>query len=253
MNPDERRRQIMNILMKDGKVRVNTLSNLFGISEVSIRNDLSELESKGMLQRVHGGAITTSKAYYNMSLQERMQTNSEEKFRIAHAASALIDHNDSILLNSGTTTLYTVRQLLNHKNLLIITNAVSISTEIGHYDNIHVILLGGNYQPQYQFTYGDDTLLNLQKYNADKLIMAIDGIHPEKGITTSMHLESEIDRQMIQRARRVIAVADYTKINRVSLSYIGQVNAIDTLVTDKKANKDTLSLLQEKGIEIITA
>lgn len=252
MNPDERRRQIINILMRDGKVRVNTLSDLFGISEVSIRNDLSELESKGMLQRVHGGAITTSKAYYNMSFQERMQTNSEEKFRIAQGASTLINHNDSILLNSGTTTLYTVRQLINHKNLLIVTNAISIATEIGHYDNIHMILLGGNYQPQYQFTYGDDTLFNLEKYNVDKLIMAVDGIHPERGITTSMHLESEIDRQMIQRARRVIIVADYTKINRVSLSYIGEVNTIDTLVTDKKADKAVLAQLEEKGIEIIT-
>jgi DeoR/GlpR family transcriptional regulator of sugar metabolism len=249
---EERRKQIMELLIRDGKVKVNALSEIFNISEVSIRNDLSDLESKGMLQRIHGGAITTSKAYYNMSFQERMQTNRDEKFRIARATADLIDSYDSVFFNSGTTTLYTARQLIEHKNLLIVTNAVSISTEIGHYDGINLILLGGNYQPQYQFTYGDDTLNNLKKYNADKLVIAIDGIHPEKGITSFLHLESEIDRQMLQRARRVIAVADHTKINRISFSYIDKVEAIDTLVTDKKADKNTLSLLQEKGVQVIT-
>ncbi len=252
LNSEDRRKTILDMLMRDGKVKVNKLSKLFNISEVTIRNDLSELESRGMLQRVHGGAVSTSKAYYNMSFQERMETNREEKLRIAQAAASLIDKNDSVLFNSGTTTLYTARQLTENKNLIIVTNSISIASEIGHYDGINLILLGGNYNPQYQFTYGDDTLSALQKYNTDKLILAVDGVHPERGLTSFLHLEATIDQHMIQNATQVIVVADHTKLNRVSFSYIDKIESVDTLITDSKADKNILAQLKENGIDIIT-
>ncbi|MDD3840551.1 MAG: DeoR/GlpR family DNA-binding transcription regulator [Clostridia bacterium] len=248
---EKRRNKIIDIITRDGKVKVSQLSNLFNISEVTIRNDLSELEADGVLERTHGGAISTSKAYFNMSFHERMKTNKQEKMKIAETAANMVNDGDYIMFNSGTTTLYTAQKLRNNKNLVIVTNAISIAHEISHFNGVQIILLGGNYNPKYQFTYGDDTINGLKKYKVDKLILSVDGISAKDGITTFLHLESEINRQMIKRVNKVIAVADHTKINRVSFAYIDKVNVIDTLITDTKADKEHIEILKEKGIEVI--
>ena len=250
LNIEDRRGKILEMLTQEGKVKVSELSRLFSISEVTIRNDLSELEAAGLLERTHGGAITTYKAYYSMSLNERARTNEEEKRKIASAAASMISDGDTIMINSGTTTLFVVQELKNVKNLTIVTNSLPISQEIGHHKNIHVILLGGNFNPQYQFTYGDDTIIQLKRYKADKLILAADGISSEDGITTCHHFEAEVNRQMIARVNKTIVVADYTKIGRASFAYIDPLQNIDCLVTKKNANRNEIKLITETGIEV---
>jgi len=250
LNIEDRRNKILDILTQQGKVRVTELSKLFGISEVTIRNDLSELENAGLLERVHGGAVSTYRAYYNMSLHERMKTNEEEKREIAREVAALVSDGDALMSNSGTTTLFVIQELKNIKNLTIVTNSIAISQEIGHYKNINVILLGGNLNPQYQFTYGDDAISQLKRYKADKLILSVDGISAEEGITTYFHLEAEVNRQMIARANKTLIVADYTKVGRASFSHINSIDCVDYLVTNRKANQDEIEALRERGIEV---
>jgi len=247
---EARRKKILEILMQEGKVKVVDLSKLFGISEVTIRNDLSELESAGMLERIHGGAISTHKAYYNMSLHDRMKTNETEKREIAAAVSTLISDGDTLMVNSGTTTLFAIQELKNVKNMTIVTNSIPIAQEAGYYSNAHVIMLGGNINPQYQFSYGDDAINQLKKYKADMLILAVDGISSEEGITTYHHLEAEINRQMIARVNKTIVVADYTKIGRISFAHIDSIGSIDILVTNRKASPEEIRKIEKKGIEV---
>ena len=249
LSVDDRRNKIFEMLNRTGKVKVIDLSKLFGISEVTIRNDLSELENAGCLERIHGGAISTSKAYYNMSLHDRMKTNEDEKRNIAIEVASMISDGDTVIINSGTTTLFAVRELKNIKNLTLLTNSLSIAQEVGHYNNIQVILLGGNLNTQYMFTYGDDTLNQLKKYKADKLILAADGVCVEEGVTTYHHLEAEVNRQMIARVNKTIIVADYTKIGRASFARIDSLDNIDILVTNNKANNEEIEAIKEKGIE----
>ena len=251
LNAEDRKKRIMDLLNREGKVKVVDLSRMFGISEVTIRNNLSELEAAGMLERIHGGAIITHHAYYNMSLKDRMRTNEEEKRRIAVKVVSMIAEGDTVMINSGTTTLIAAQKLKDIKNLTIVTNSVSIAQEIGHLKNIHVILLGGNFDPQYQYTFGDDALHQLKKYKADKLILAADGISSEDGITTYHHLETELNRQMIARVNKTFIVADYTKIGRASFSCIDAIDNVDTLITDNKANQDEINAIREKGVEVI--
>ena len=250
LNIEERRKKIIEMLHHEGRVKVVDLSKLFGISEVTIRNDLTELESSGILERIHGGAISTNKAYYNMSLNDRMKTNEFEKRNIATAVALMVADGDTIMINSGTTTLYVVKELRNVKNLTIVTNSLSIAQEAAYCCNIHVIVLGGNFNPQYQFTYGDDTINQLKKYKADKLILSADGVSSEDGITTYHHLEAEVNRQMISRVNRTIVALDYTKIGRSSFAHIDNLDNIDLLVTNQKANQSQIELIREKGIEI---
>lgn len=247
---DNRRKKIIELLNKEGKIKVIGLSRLFGISEVTIRNDLSALEEEGLLERIHGGAVSTYKSYYNMSLSDRMKTNEEEKRAIAADCASLITNGDTIMINSGTTTLFVVQELKHIKNLTLVTNSLAIALEAGHFGNMQVILLGGNYNDQYQFTYGDDTVNQLKRYKADKLILAADGVSAEEGVTTYHHLEAEVNRQMLDRVNKTIVVADYTKISRTSFAYINSIGSVDILVTNKNSNQDEINAIKEKGVEI---
>lgn len=247
---DERRKKIIELLSKEGKVKVIELSKLFGISEVTIRNDLTELEQQGLLERIHGGAVSTNKAYYNMSLHERMKTHESEKICIAEQTALLISEGDTIMMNSGTTTLFVVQQLKGIKNLTIMTNSITIAQEIGHCSNMNVILLGGNFNPQYQFTYGDDTISQLKRYKADKLILAADGVSLEDGVTTYHQLEAEVNRQMISRVKKTIVVADYTKVGRSSFAFIDDIDNIECLVTNSTANREEIDGIVKRGIEV---
>ena len=250
MDVENRRSSILDILAQEGKVKVIELSKLFNLSEVTIRNDLADLDEAGLLERRHGGAVSTNKAYYNMSFNDRMKTNEKEKRQIAAACAAMIDDGDTLMLNSGTTTLFVVQELRNSKNLTIVTNCVSIAQEVMNYDKINIILLGGNFNAQYQFTYGDDTLNQLKKYKADKLVLSADGVNCSEGITTFHHLESEVNHQMISRANKTIVVADYTKIGRASFAHIDPIKNVDCIITNINADTDEVELFKENAIEV---
>ncbi len=248
---DDRRSSILEMLRSKGKVKVTDLSRLFNISEVTIRNDLSELERDGMLTRVHGGAVGTRKAYCNMSLNDRMVVNREEKLRIAKAVKLMISEGDTLMLDSGTTTYYVAREIAHIKNLTIVTNSLQVAQELSYQSNINVILLGGSLDPRYQFTFGDDALNQLKKYKADKMIIAVDGVSVSSGLTTYHYLEAEVSRQMSTRANRTIAVADYSKIAREGFAHIGAITSIDTLVTNKEADKEEIGAISNLGIEVL--
>jgi len=250
LDVDRRRQRILELLEKNAKVKVAELSQIFSISNVTIRNDLAELEDAGLLERIHGGAIRSHKAYYSMSLKERMKTNEDEKRRIAVKVASMVSAGDTLMMDSGTTTLFIARELKNTKDLTIVTNSLAIAEEIGYRDNIHFILVGGSLDLRYQFTYGDDAAQQLKRYKADLMVVSADGVSAEDGITTRHHNEAEVSRQMLLRANKAIAAVDFTKVGRGSFAFLGDVDCLDVLVTDEKANQEELALIREKGVKI---
>lgn len=250
---NQRRMQILDILEKESKIKVSDLGQLFDISDVTIRNDLRDLEEAGLLERVHGGAIRSNKAYYSMTFKERLQTNRQEKLSIALKTVSLLSPGDTVMMDSGTTTLYIARELKTIKDLTIVTNSLAVAEEIGYRESVNVILIGGSLDPRYQFTYGDDAVQQLKKYRADLMIVSADGVSIEDGITTHHSKEAEVSRQMMARANRSVAVVDFSKVGRGSFAYINPADCLDMLVTDEKANQDELTSLREKGIKIIIA
>jgi len=241
--------KILELLHKNGKVKVNDLSKRFGISEVSIRADLAELEEKQLLSRIHGGAISSYKAYYNMSLSQRSSVNEAEKLKIAEAVSEMVEDHDTIIMNAGTTPLFVMRAL-NKKNLTIVTNSIAIALEAGKFTNLKVILLGGDVNSEYQFTYGTAALKSLSEYHADKLILSVDGISHENGLSTFYYQEADICKKMIEQSKTVIIAADYTKIGRVAFSSITNASAADIIVTNKNSAPDEIAGLKAMGIRI---
>jgi len=249
----ERRTKILDLLRSNGKVIVSELSEMFGVSEVSIRNDLADLETKGLLSRVHGGAVAFSDSYYNMSLAQRANTNRSQKEEIAKKTAQLIHDNQSVMMNAGTTTLAVMKELASKSNIKIVTNSVVLALEGGKYPNLHIMLLGGEVNAEYQFVYGTQTLSQLDEYKADVLILSADGIDDVGGITTYYDMEADICRKMIKQSKRVIATLDSTKIGKVTYKKISDIDKVDTLVTSIGANKKEIQKLKKKDVNIIVA
>ncbi len=252
LSAQQRREQILELLHEHGKVRVSDLAHLFDISEVSIRIDLADLESRGLLSRVHGGAVSSYKTYYSMNFNQRSGTNEAEKRAIAEYVAETIKDNDTVMMNSGTTTLFVLRALNARQNISIITNSIAIALEASGNANFNVVLLGGLVNTKYQFTYGDDALHQLKTYHADKLILSVDGIHAENGFTTYYNQEAEICRQMLALSGSTTIAADYTKIGRTALTRIAPMHVAEVLVTNQKATEDELEPIRRAGLHIVT-
>lgn len=230
----ERRQKILEILHQDGKVKVNELSELFDISEVSIRIDLADLEAKGLLSRVHGGAVSSYKTYYNMDMQQRLSANQDQKQSIARQIIGMLDENDTIMLNAGTTTLTVFRMIPATMNLSIVTNSIAIALEAAANPNFNVVLLGGSVNSKYQFIYGDDAIDQLKKYHADKLILSVDGITVDGGLTTYYNHEVELDRLMLSRSATRIVATDSTKLGRTAFARIADTSEADYIITNNE-------------------
>ena len=181
---DFRRQKILELLAQDGQVKVTQLSELFHTTPVTIRSDLAALEKDGYLKRVTGGAVQTVRNFYTMDAQQRKSYNLEAKTAIAKAVAELIEDGDTLLINSGTTTLLIATELKKRNSLNVVTNSMSVAVELASCPTFRVLLLGGEVNAQYSFSYGNTALEQLSRYKADKAILSIDGIHSQAGITT---------------------------------------------------------------------
>lgn len=248
----ERRDKILSLLSENGRVYVNQLSEIFEVSSVVIRADLAELEKLDLLSRVHGGAITSYRSYRDMTLLQRSNTNLKEKNDIATRVLELVKNHDTLIMNAGTTTLFILRALWE-RNITIVTNSIALALEGAKNPNFKIILLGGDVDADYQFTYGTAALKELERYNANLLIMSVDGVDVKDGISTFYYHEAELCQKMISQSSKVLVAADYSKIGRTAFSKIESLNAIDTLITNDKASEKYLDSIRALGIEVIKA
>lgn len=248
---EQRKEQIIELLRQNGSVKVSELSKMFGVSEVTIRIDLKDLESKGMLLCVHGGAISHYKNYYNMSFKQRMKANETEKRRIAEALCSYVDDDDTIMMNSGTSTLYALDALSRYRNLKIVTNSIFLALDAGKYSGISTVLLGGSINPNYHFTFGIDAETQLENYHFSKAILSIDGVS-EDGLSTYYEEEAELCRRMIKQSDQTIVLADYSKIGRKAFVKIADLNSVDILISNDREMEE-FSRFKKRGIKIVYA
>lgn len=225
-----RRNRILDILHKEGKVYIADLSKTFAASLVTIRSDLDALEGEGKLIRMAGGAILPGDKY---APQSHTVANYELKREIAVNTAQLIKDGDTLFINSGTTTQLVAQELKGKRNLSIVTNSLSVATELGNVSSFRVILLGGSINSQYGFTFGADTQDHLSRFSADWAILSVDGVSESGEISTCHAEEAIIDRIMITRAKKVLVVADSTKIGRAGFSYVSRCDDKIKIMTNK--------------------
>ena len=251
MIAEDRKHEILDLLKTNGSVRVTELSRIFKVSEVTVRNYLADMESKGLLSRIHGGAISSYKPYYSMNFNQRLETNQGEKAKIAEKIATLIKPNDTVMLNSGTTTLLTFRKFPLEFNLNIVTNSIAIALEASSNPNYNVILIGGSINTKYQFSFGSDAANQLKRYHADKLILSVDGIDLTNGFTTYYDKEAEIDRVMIDNSDKCIIAADSSKFCHSAFVKISDISVANTIVTNAKLEEEYNQAFEELGIKTI--
>ncbi|MDR2619388.1 MAG: DeoR/GlpR family DNA-binding transcription regulator [Treponema sp.] len=250
---DQRRKRILEILARDGQVWVSNLAAEMGTTPVTIRNDLAALCEEGRLERVNGGAVKRARGILSTGGHSRLAENQEAKIRIAAAAAGLIKDGQTLFINSGTTAYYTALELKRRKNLNIVTNSISVALELGDLPSFRVILLGGDINVQYSFTYGNNALEQLRQFKANKTILSMDGVHLDAGLTTYHAEEAVVNRVMMERSEETIIVADQRKLGYESFSFVSYLSAVSYLVTDSGGDDSRLEELKKAELEIITA
>ncbi len=251
MTAEQRKQKILDLLKENDTVRVTNLSRTLGVSEVTVRSYLEDMEGKGLLSRIHGGAVSSYKPYYSMNLSQRLEANQKAKVEIADRIVGLIQPNDTVMLNAGTTTLLVFRRFPVEYNLTIVTNSISIALEASSNPNYNVILTGGAVNTKYQFTHGGDTVAQLKQYHADKLILSVDGISTAQGFTTYYNTEAPVDVCMIEQSDTCIVAADKSKFGHSALAKISDLSVADYIVTNERPSPELCEVFAEKGVSVL--
>ena len=247
----ERRRSILQTLQRNGKVLASELSKTLLVSEDTIRRDLRELAAAGELQRVHGGALLYSTT--TASFTTRTQQAPEAKTAIAKAAVGLIEQDQVIILDGGTTLLQMAQHLPTDLRATIITHSPPIALALAEYPKIEVILIGGRLYKHELVTVGASTLEAFRNIRAYLCFLGINSLHPEAGISTQDLEESYVKRAMIASATNVVALTAAEKLGTIAPYIIGPLSKLTHLVTEQGVSDEVLAPYRLQGIKVIRA
>jgi DeoR family fructose operon transcriptional repressor len=244
----ERHSRIVALLNERQRLTTETFSAELGVSKETIRRDLIELELSGKLSRVHGGAIPQT-VPIEPSYVEREELHRREKRAIASAAATLIQPGMSCFIDAGSTTQALARALLARSDIQIVTNSVSIASELAGNPGLDVVLLGGRIAQQVPATYGDQTVAEIGRYHLDLAIVSPVGIDARAGAMDYLWHEAAVARAMLEHARQRIVLADRSKLGQTSRMQICAASAVDVLVTDAVPGDEIVRQLQAGGVK----
>jgi DeoR family transcriptional regulator of aga operon len=247
---EERRRRIRELLREEGRVTVEALAARFDISLVTIRADLSILESAGALTRTHGGALSLPDA--DQSLDVKQLQHRTEKQRIAAAATDLIRDGETLILDSGTTTAEIARRIrtLDLKSINVITNALNIAALLIDVPAVRLIVPGGILRRESNSLSGPMAETALATLRANRLYLGADAVDPQIGVMTPHLAEAELNAKMIGISQQVVVVADSSKFARRNISLIARLEQLHMLITDRAAPADAVEQLRQRGVEV---
>jgi len=245
-----RRDAIYQLTVSKKMVNVNELSQQMGVTPMTIRRDLEYLEKKGLVERVHGGAIPSKHGLFEPLFSQKNQQHVKEKDAIAQMAATMIENYETLFINSGTTTLRIFTKITAHHVKIVTNNACFPMVKIPEY--VDVISTGGSFNSESFTYYGDIASQTIQQTWATKAFVGVDGIDIEHGLTTPLQADNQVNRMMIEHTRgKVIVVTDSSKIGKVSNFFIEPISVVNTLITDNgisdKAKEDFIKL----GIQVI--
>lgn len=244
-----RKRKILDILEARGTIDINELASILGISHITLRRDLKDLERQGLISKVWGGVTLSPHSFLETPIEDRGVENLDEKRAIARTALTLIKPGDIVGLGGGTTTYELAKLLRGIPNIQVITNAVNIAYLLIRL-GVKVIMPGG-YSREGSYTLNDNRIEEFFKSTyMDKLFLGADGIDIDMGVTTTNPAEILLIKAMTSSSNLIVVLADYSKIGRKRLIPVIALENIHVLITDEKAPPDILSSLEKKGIKV---
>lgn len=245
----ERHSRILEQVKKEKTVTVAELSSRLDVSEVTIRKDLIKLETDGLLSRIHGGASIANFLPTERSFTEKQAERQEEKARIARQALTHVQPGDTLILGAGTTTMELAKLLRQVAELTIVTNAVNVAMELNSHGVHHVILIGGEMRSKSYALVGAVAEDSLKKLSVYKCFIGTDGIHLRDGFSTLSLAEGNVNRVMMERARKVYMLADHTKFGETHFSRFADLSDVDRIITDR-LDGDTLASFLDQGVQV---
>lgn len=258
---ETRRTEIIEILEAERYLKVADLSQRFGVSQMSIRRDLRQLEDQGLLSRAHGGLIATPLLRLGLEISPKVahqiRDGRLEKEEIARAAVTMVQPGDHLIFDSGILSYFTAcslsGDLLTQGELTVITNSLLVALELAPWPGVETILLGGEYQANRMMNVtGPSTLRSLEGLHADKMFLSVDAIDVQHGVTIADN-EAELAQQMIAACAKVILLAAKGKIGQVERTQILPISAVRALVTGHGVEAEFVAYLRGQGTEVILA
>ncbi len=247
----ERQKKILQILHKDGFVKVTNLSVEYDVSEETIRRDLQKLESDGHLYRTYGGAYLSQVVNPDLPVSFREEVLVESKSNIAQICTGLIDERDTVILDASTTALHIAQKLNGFQRLTVITNSIKIVSALAENSGIKVLCCGGTLRTPSMSFVGQESLRYLDNYYADKAFVSCTSIDKLKGITDTNEMEAQVRQKMFNRASTRILIADTTKFNSTSFAVILPLSEINMVVTDRKVDEEFEKTFREMGLKYL--
>jgi len=252
MFAEERKKKLVEYINEKRSVIVPELCEAFSVSGATIRNDLRELDDTGLITRTHGGAIRKTRTGYEPDIDYRSRRNREAKILVAETALNTIENGDTIILDTGTTVTELAKLLGRRENLTVVTNDIIIAAILEKTASCEVLLIGGLLRKGFHCTVGYGTFSQLGSLSVDKAFLGANSFSAGKGASTPDLSQSEIKRQMIKIAAKVILICDHTKLETDSFMNFAAPSRIDLLVTDSISG-DLLKLYEEKDIAVLSA
>jgi DeoR/GlpR family transcriptional regulator of sugar metabolism len=243
-----RRRKILELLERDGNVKVEELAGLFAVSQVTIRKDLAELEEQGMLQRTYGGAVYSHRSRFNASFFQKLNMRSSPKNTIAAAALAYIHEGDTIILDAGSTTLALAEVLPGRfRSLYIITNSVPAALELSQ-AGYEILLVGGHVRNHSLALIGPAAIKTLETFHADRAFLGTSGATLTHGYSTPNPLDAAVKQAMMRSADETYVLTDSTKFGHACLTAFASFKEVHLLITDFGMPAEFVDAFTERGI-----
>jgi len=248
MLKEERQQWILDKLDADRKVTLVSLSKELDVSYDSIRRDLIELEERGLLRKVHGGAITNS--YLPMTVRQRMGIPNPEFVTLARKVGQLVQPGQTILMDGGTTPVYLAEQFPKDLELTIVTNNLPLALALADHPRIEVLVLGGGFYKRYQITMGQGVTEQLSHLKVDWYLMGVVGSDPHEGFSLRNHEESLLKRRMMQTARQVAVCLTTEKLHAPASHRICGLTDVNLLITSLDPTNPQLAEYRKSGLEV---
>ncbi len=247
----ERRNLILEKLQEEKRVVVGELSQLYGVSEETIRRDLDKLDKDGLAVKSYGGALINENTSIDMPFNVRKKRNVTGKQKIAELVAGLINDGEHIILDASTTAVFIAKAIKQKSNLTVITNSIEIIIELSDVSDWNIISSGGSLKEGYLALVGPHAIEGLSSYNVEKAILSCKGIDIEKGITDGNEQFSQAKQTMQRSAKQSIFAIDSSKFEEIAFSKICDVNQADIIVTDEKPDDRWLGFFEKVGVKCL--
>jgi DeoR/GlpR family transcriptional regulator of sugar metabolism len=239
----QRHARLLGLLRSEIFADIQALKDALGVSIATIRRDLSELESRGLLKRTHGGALVANQVTRDNAVSVREVVNATEKARIADATAEMVVDGDAVMIDSGTTSLLVARRLASNRTLTFVTNGIDVLAELtaAKVPNLHFI--GGEYLDINHSFGGPMAAEAVRRFNVDKAILSVSSVDHARGLICISSPQSAcVQQAMIDVAQMTIVVADHSKFNRTALAVVAPIERIDYIVTDNESRRELTSV-----------